>query len=196
MKAKRRKVKSGKKLTKQKKQQIQPKKNGKVRKSRLTIDGVSDALREHYGNMASVGRKFGVHRSTVLHFCRAHAILEELRGECTETMIDKVESRLFEDCLKNSPAYQTSRIFFLKTRGKGRGYIERTELAGTPGSPVIHEHQFPQLPDRERIDAILGCLGECDAFVIGAAAQVDDAEADEVHTLPPAPKANGVPAPE
>lgn len=109
--------------------------------ARLTVELCAAKLLELSGNVAAVARTFDVKRSSVYSFMDDHPELKEVLREARETMKDNVESRLYADCLKDDPAYQTSRIFFLKTQAKDRGYIERqeTEVFGAGGGPVLSE---------------------------------------------------------
>lgn len=50
--------------------------------------------------------------------------LQELIEEADESLLDFAESKLVEHINNNDI---TSLIFFLKTKGKKRGYVERTE---------------------------------------------------------------------
>jgi hypothetical protein len=47
--------------------------------------------------------------------------------------LDFAESSLHKQIQSGVPA---STIFYLKTRGKGRGYIERQEITGRDGEPL------------------------------------------------------------
>jgi hypothetical protein len=94
-------------------------------------------------------------------------------------MVDKVENRFYEDCLKDAPQYQTSRIFFLKTQAKDRGYIERTEHkveSGTLGEDV-----------RKLLDEVDGSRsGQPGETGSAQSADVADASAPATDQLPPA----------
>jgi len=57
------------------------------------------------------------------------AAVEEIR----ESAIDHVESKLFSLIDSGDTG---STIFFLKTRAKKRGYVERSEITGADGGPV------------------------------------------------------------
>ena len=50
--------------------------------------------------------------------------MQDLLAEADESMLDFAESKLIEHINNNDI---TSLIFFLKTKGKKRGYIERSE---------------------------------------------------------------------
>ena len=59
----------------------------------------------------------------------------EAYNEIKELAIDFAESHLHQLIAKGDVA---STIFFLKTKGKGRGYVERTEITGSEGAPIIY----------------------------------------------------------
>lgn len=112
------------------------------RKPKLVPELVAAALVQAKGNVAAVARKFGVDRTSVRDLIEQRAALQQIARDCRETMKDEVENRFFLDCLKDEPAYQTSRIFYLKTQAKDRGYIERQEHTGRDGGPmeqVVHK---------------------------------------------------------
>lgn len=106
--------------------------------ARLTVESCAAKLRELSGNVAAVARAFDVTRSSVYSFVDDHPELKAVLQEARETMKDNVESRLYADCLKDDPSYQTSRIFFLKTQAKDRGYVERSEVTGKDGKDLLN----------------------------------------------------------
>ena len=72
------------------------------------------------------------------HTAKTHVNLHEetklaYEAEC-ESMVDVAESKLFENIKDND---NTAIIYYLKTKGKHRGYIERSEFTGVGGSPLI-----------------------------------------------------------
>lgn len=104
--------------------------------ARLTEAKLLDLISRLHGNVAAIARSFDVTRSSVYDYIASRPKLQTALQDARETMIDNVESRFYSDCLKEDPAYQTSRIFFLKTQAKSRGYVERTEMTGADGKPV------------------------------------------------------------
>lgn len=97
---------------------------------------IAAALTKAKGNVTVVADQFDVSRAAIQKRIAASKHLAEVLADARESMIDKVESRFQADCLKDEPHYQTSRIFFLKTQGKSRGYVERQELTGADGDAV------------------------------------------------------------
>jgi hypothetical protein len=90
----------------------------------LTVDGVATALLELKGNKSAVARGFKVTRSAVQKFIRTHPELIEVSEDCKEGFVDDVESAIYAQALNGNV---TAQIFILKTLGKRRGYVERTE---------------------------------------------------------------------
>lgn len=93
----------------------------------LKAKEVEAKLRELHGNMAAVGRHFGVTRQAVFDFVRRRPTLAAAKDDCREGMKDNAESALYAAVLRGE-AWAV--CFYLKTQAKDRGYVERTELAG------------------------------------------------------------------
>ena len=92
---------------------------------KLTIAGVETQLRKWDGNLAAVGRAFGVTRTAVSNYITAHPELAPVRDEARESVKDDVESELYKQA-KSGEGWAV--CFFLKTQAKDRGYVERTEV--------------------------------------------------------------------
>lgn len=145
----------------------------------INPDTVAEELRRHRGNMAAVGRALGVTRSAVWKHVNANLELKEIVIECREAMKDAVENAFYEDCLKDNPAYQTSRIFFLKTQCKDRDYVERQEITGKDGKAM----QFQNVSDDD-LDRRIADLQARIAVVVGGEGETAGVQADAA-SIPP-----------
>ncbi|RLC33520.1 hypothetical protein DRH14_04740 [Candidatus Shapirobacteria bacterium] len=104
-----------------------------AQKKKVTVKQILDVVDEHNGNIAAIARSFGVTRTTVQRRVDESPKLTDALASARETMIDEAESQLY----KNAKAGDnTAIIFFLKTQGKKRGYVERQEVTGAEGGPV------------------------------------------------------------
>lgn len=83
-----------------------------------------NALIMYHGIIQCACEACNVSRATFNTYVREDSKFADLVIEAREVAIDFVESKLFENIDKG---YEASIIFFLKTRAKHRGYIERSE---------------------------------------------------------------------
>lgn len=97
----------------------------------LNATNVKEKLVELNGNMAAVARALGVTRQAVHAYISKRPKLMAVAIDMREAMKDHVVTRFYEDCLKDDPAYQASRIFFLKTQGRDRGFGEKLIIENT-----------------------------------------------------------------
>ena len=105
------------------------------------------ALEKSLGNVTDACKQLQISRSTYYSWLKSD---EEFKNEVEaieEISIDFVESKLFElidgvtiqgqeDTYKERPNVSAT-IFYLKTKGKKRGYVERQEIDGTFRVPSI-----------------------------------------------------------
>jgi hypothetical protein len=101
----------------------------------LSTERVAEKLRELHGNLAAIGRAFGVTRAAVYNFVHRHPSLRAICHECREVMKDNAESVLYHSVLAGE---SWAVCFFLRTQGRDRGYVERQEMAGEGGGPIKH----------------------------------------------------------
>lgn len=110
------------------------------------------ALSECYGIVKDACRKVGVPRSTYYNWLKDDPDFKLLVEETQEEAIDFVEGKLFEKIsgvamanedgsIYYQPPSDTAIIFYLKTKAKKRGYVERTEIAGVDGRPLIWKEE-------------------------------------------------------
>lgn len=109
---------------------------------------IVQALSECYGIVKDACRKAGVPRSTYYSWLKDDPEFKLLVEETQEEAIDFVEGKLFEKIngvamageegeVYYQPPSDTAIIFYLKTKAKKRGYVERQEIAGVDGRPLI-----------------------------------------------------------
>ncbi len=86
-----------------------------------------EALEKSMGIMSQAAKKTGIDRTTPYRWMREDDEYSDKVKELLNVSLDFVEGKLFEAIAENNIA---AIIFYLKTKGKVRGYVERHELAG------------------------------------------------------------------
>ena len=110
------------------------------------------ALKKSLGVIKTACEVVGIARQTHYRWLEEDPEYKQATDDIGEEAIDFVESQLFEKIkgitVSNSdddqgkpkvytvPPSDTAIIFYLKTKGKKRGYVERTEFAGVPDQPL------------------------------------------------------------
>jgi hypothetical protein len=93
----------------------------------------AEAIRNARGFVSVAARQLGVSRSSVYNAINKHASVKEAVIDAREAMTDLAEGKLLGLINDENP---TAIIFYLKTQGKDRGYVERQELTGKDGAPI------------------------------------------------------------
>lgn len=119
--------------------------------SRNKKDIFLSALKKSLGNRTISAEKAGISRKTFNDWYRDDSEFKQKVDEIDEYQIDFVESKLMENINSNET---TSIIFFLKTRGKGRGYVEKvqTELSTSKSDPVVINYVMPSVNNSNKQD--------------------------------------------
>jgi len=100
----------------------------------LAAEKITPLIEEYNGNLSLVARRLGVSRMTVYRFMENKPSIKLALTDAREKMVDNVESKLYSKALDGDT---TAMIFFLKTQGKSRGYVERQEVTGADGGAVL-----------------------------------------------------------
>ncbi len=93
-----------------------------AKKPHLTVDKIAESLRATGGIISHAATALGVHRSTISRRIGRSEVLKAVMEEATEGALDIAEETLMN---KIKEGNLTAVIFFLKTKGRGRGYIEK-----------------------------------------------------------------------
>jgi hypothetical protein len=101
----------------------------------ISVTDIEPYIAAHNGNVAAIARHFGVARGTIQKRIDSSPALLVALEDAREGMTDNAESALYKQILDGNI---TAIIFYLKTRAKKRGYVERTELTGADGGPIAH----------------------------------------------------------
>ena len=84
-----------------------------------------EALEEHKGIVTYACKAVGIARNTFYEWLKADEEWKKQVDDIQEVAIDFVERKLFDQIEEGNP---TSTIFYLKTKAKKRGYVERQEI--------------------------------------------------------------------
>lgn len=100
------------------------------------IPTIKKAIEDSGGLFTTIATRLKCEWHTAKSYVNSTAeTIKAYDNEC-ESMVDVAESKLFENIKDND---NTAIIFYLKTKGKHRGYIERSELAVADGKGLFTE---------------------------------------------------------
>lgn len=105
----------------------------KTNKIQQTKKALLDALQASLGVVTTACQKVGCDRSTFYKYVNEDEEFAEAVSELSNVSLDFAESQLFKRMQDGSDA---AIIFYLKTKGKQRGYVERQEISGPGGKPI------------------------------------------------------------
>jgi len=103
------------------------------------------ALEKTLGNISLSCKKIGISRRAFYNMKNNDPVFAKEVEEIKEVALDFAESKLLENVKDNKEA---SIFFFLKTQGKSRGYVERTENVN------VEVDEFIDKTDEELREAI------------------------------------------
>lgn len=115
-------------------------------KIRHTKKALIEALEKSLGIVTVACKKVGVARQTFYNYKDSDPEFKAAVDELENVALDFVESQLFQQIRENN---STSTIFFLKTKGKHRGYIERTELTGLDGAALTTPYDLSNATEEQ-----------------------------------------------
>jgi len=92
------------------------------------------AIKESQGLLTLAARKAGVTYWTLWKYSKDFPEVRQAVDEAKESMLDFAEGKLYQAIHEGN---MTAIIFYLKTKGKARGYIERAEVTGAEGAPLV-----------------------------------------------------------
>lgn len=92
--------------------------------ARLKATDYAQAITEAQGLISVAARRLGVSRSAVYNAINRHKRVAEALQDARERTTDLAEGKLYG---KINDGDITAIIFYLKTQGKSRGYVERQE---------------------------------------------------------------------
>lgn len=109
----------------------------------ITKEQILESLEKHKGIVTNACGSIGLARSTYYSWLESDSEFKAAVDEIQDVAIDFVEGKLMEKIdgvtvqtynakgepvIYEQPPSDTAIIFFLKTKGKKRGYIERSEV--------------------------------------------------------------------
>lgn len=91
-----------------------------------------EALEKSLGVVTTACRSVGVGRTTFYGWMNDDPEFAQKVNDIQDVALDFVESKLFNN-IKDGKTAEI--IFYLKSKGKKRGYVERQEITGADGMP-------------------------------------------------------------
>lgn len=97
----------------------------KQTKSDIQKKAMIEALEKSLGIVTTACKQVGIHRSTHYEWCKNDEEYKEQVESISDVTLDFAESQLHKQI---NEGVTSATIFFLKTKGKKRGYIEKNEI--------------------------------------------------------------------
>ena len=107
---------------------------------------ILEALEKSLGVVTTACKNAGVGRTQFYTWLKEDEMFAKAVQEIENVALDFAESQLHKQISDNSTA---ATIFYLKTKGKKRGYIERQEITGADGMPNNFQIEIIKREDKD-----------------------------------------------
>ena len=94
-------------------------------KTDILKESLLEALEKSLGVATSACKSVGCSRETFYRYCKEDEEFKKNVEDISNIALDFAESQLHKQIMDGNT---TATIFYLKTKGKNRGYIERSEI--------------------------------------------------------------------
>tara|TARA_B110000908_G_C10266279_1_gene464287 strand:+ start:3948 stop:4304 length:357 start_codon:yes stop_codon:yes gene_type:complete len=102
-------------------------------KSDILKENLIKALEKSLGVVTTACKTVECSRETFYKYCKDDSLFKEKVDDISNIALDFAESQLHQQIQGGNT---TATIFYLKTKGKQRGYVERQEITGAEGMPT------------------------------------------------------------
>ena len=153
---------------------------GNKKARRLNVDMVSNALHETKGAVYMAANRLQCSHQAVYDYINKYESVADIKAFYDGELVDIAELRTRTAVIDGEP-WAVKMV--LMTKGKARGWVERTEIAGPDGGPVEHEHEHRgQVHGSiEHVAAVVAALVGVGAVPLPGTSAGDAAEDDAVH---------------
>lgn len=110
-----------------------------------------EAMEICHGIVSDACNSVGVSRVTYYEYYNGDLDFKKAIDEIEGVVLDYVENKLFGKIESGDVA---SILFYLKTKGKKRGYIERSEFTGANGKDLIPSYPLTPAQAKEYLNKI------------------------------------------
>jgi GTP cyclohydrolase II len=113
--------------------------------NKVTDEQIQKVLIQTGGMISPAAHQLDVTRNAVYKRIRDNPDLRDALEEIRESLIDYAEGQLQRKIREGHPSCI---MFYLRTMGKSRGYVERQELSGKDGKDLVPQKSLnlPPLP--------------------------------------------------
>lgn len=145
---------------------------GNKKARRLNVDMVSNALHETKGAVYMAANRLQCSHQAVYDYINKYESVADIKAFYDGELVDIAELRTRTAVIDGEP-WAVKMV--LMTKGKARGWVERTEIAGPDGGPlaVEHTHHLAEVSDDD-LRRNLAAFGRAALAASGRAPIPDD----------------------
>lgn len=107
-----------------------------------------EALEKSLGVVTTACKNVGISRTTFYQYMKDDESFKDAVNELEEVALDFAESQLFKQIREGNT---TATIFYLKTKGKKRGYIERQEVDHSGNVSIVEQLKNTKFVDAAKL---------------------------------------------
>jgi predicted transcriptional regulator len=111
-----------------------------------TIEQCAEALRKSGGFASGAAKMLGISEGALSQRIKKSEKLRQVKTEIEEFYLDLAETKLIAK-IRNEDLGAI--CFYLKCKGKQRGYVERQEITGANGSPITAKNINIEMTEEE-----------------------------------------------